>query len=111
MKPESDRDEFREPFSDLKREDERGAPPFDRVWQAAATRKSARPRAAWGLAAAALVLLALGAVAALVWLRPSPERGAKPAVTAAAPGESEELAISQWQSPTAVLLEPRDGSQ
>ena len=110
MKPESQREEFRRPFSDLRREDEGRVPPFARVWQAATGRRAApRPRAAWGLAAA-LLLVVLGAAAVVVHLWPAREQGSEPPppVALSAPGEADAavLAISQWRSPTEFLLEP-----
>lgn len=90
----SDREErnIRGFFHDLRREDERLAPPFARDWEAAAARMGSprRPRRTLrGVAAAAAVLTAAG-VSAVILRSPRPP--------------APDISITQWRSPTALLL-------
>ncbi len=79
-------------FQALRQRDERLAPSFPKVWEAAADRTRKAPRSWRGLRAAArtTAVLAVLGVAAAIFRYP------------AAPPSS--LAISYWQSPTDFLL-------
>jgi hypothetical protein len=113
MKPDGEKERLKALFCELKREDERRAPPVARVWQAAASRRSqAHPRTLWGVAAAAaaaVVLVTAGVIG--FGHRPpvSPVESPPPPIVQSpvppAPPPAE-LGISWWESPTAFLLEP-----
>jgi hypothetical protein len=111
MKPDREDETLKALYCEMRREDERRAPSFERVWQAAAARrKKAIPRAVWGIAAAAALVLLLGAAGALLfgpWGRPavSPAPPIVQTHTPALPLPTEPW-ISTWESPTAFLLEP-----
>ncbi len=81
-----------ERFRDLRLADERSAPPFARVWQAALTQRHALPRPRYLSLpiAAALMLLAVGISVAI--FRTSPTQRAKA------------TQLSQWLPPTDFLM-------
>ena len=109
---------LRASFGDLRRADERNAPPFERTWQAAAAGLSRRtpapaPRLA-RLAASVAAVAAVGVVGVVVGIlnnRPGRDRHVAerpgPAPSAEEPQDQEAtVSIVDWQSPTAGLLEP-----
>jgi len=115
MKTEGEQDRIKTLFCDLKREDERRAPPFWQVLQAAEARRSSAFRPTlWAAAAgtAAVVLVAGGAFLL------AHRHGGQPAASSASPvvqshapktPEAMALEISRWESPTAFLLKPPAG--
>jgi hypothetical protein len=115
MKPDGRQDRIKAFFCDLKREDERHAPPFWQVLQAAEARsRSAFRPTLWGVAAASAAVLLVAAGAFLL----APRSGGQPAATSAptvaqshAPQTPQPmpLEISRWESPTAFLLKPPAG--
>jgi hypothetical protein len=116
MKPDGKPERLKTLFCGLKREDERRAPAFSQVWQAATARqRKAPPRTPWAIAgAAAAVILPMAVGAVLVGYRPWERQSVSPAppivempvLQAPQPGE---LEITRWESPTAFLLEPPAG--
>lgn len=108
-----DQAQFREWFSELRREDRAAAPPFERNWQAAfkRTRGPIPPAAySWKAAAAIVLIVTLGGVAALlrsthrnpVVIADPPQRSANrtsPAMSIVG------MSIADWRSPTDFLLE------
>jgi hypothetical protein len=123
MNPDEEQ-QLRASFSDLRREDQRLAPPFERDWQAAVRLSlgTRPPRFPLARVAAAVAAVAAVGVAAALLNRPSARddlvagRPALPVATPRAPEPREsELAasIEDWESPTAALLElsPEDGSR
>lgn len=109
-------------FDDLREADARGAPSFEHSYQGAlrGAGRDAPPRFPPALrAAAAVVLLASGALAVALLRRPAQHPLGGRAVTAAAPSTSRPVttdvalgsstALSDWRSPTDFLLEPSPG--
>jgi hypothetical protein len=97
MNEDREREEIAGWFRHLRQTEERDAPPFDEVWEAARSRATeSRSRRLYYRVAAAAALLALLAVPAL-WRQ---RRRQAPEVTAA-----QIASISQWKSPTAFLIE------
>ena len=128
MNPDEAEDRLRTSFAELRRADQRLAPPFDQHWRAAVrlsrgTEGRARP-AHFPLVRVAAAVGAIAAVGvAAVLLNSRPARDAlvagrqTPAVAAPRrpePREQDAAApIEDWESPTAVLLElpPDEGSR
>ena len=99
MKSDSDENQYRQLFRELRPDDERAAPRFAATWQAAVVRaKSGRHGPAlWRLAIATAALVAVGTGVTLVFQRP----GAPSGPSAVAPSA---VLITQWESPTDFLL-------
>jgi hypothetical protein len=112
MSEETKQEQLRRLFEELKQTDEMGAPVFDRMWEAARARRAHRltqARAAWGLAAAALLAMGLWAGYRLLGTgRPGgPQHGGGPPeptrITAA-------MQLWEWDSPTEGLLAPPEAA-
>jgi hypothetical protein len=116
MNPDEEQQRLRASFGELRREDQRLAPPFERDWQAA-VRLSQRPPPhrfpLARLAAAVAAIAAVGVAAALLNSRPGRDglvagRQAPPVAAPRVPEPPEREApasIEDWESPTAALLE------
>ncbi len=123
MNADQEQSQLRASFGELRREDERRAPSFDRTWQAAVRlshreRPLAFPLVRWAAVAA---IVAMGVAIGLLsrsWNNAVAERttppitmptAAVPAVTAtptSEPGQqSPAVSIEDWESPTAALLD------
>ena len=86
--------DLREIFAGLRREDERAAPPFQRLWRAAVRRDAMAPvRTRWILATAGIA-----GIAAVVLML---SRGTPPVNV---PDEST-VSLSSWRAPTDFLLQ------
>ena len=92
-------EDIREHFLTLKREDERTAPAFDRLWQAAAARARPRaPRVPVFLLATAGTLLACGVLVGIFFDRQFSKQPTRNQTVAST------TMVFQWESPTSVLL-------
>ena len=116
MQQETDRERFRALFSELKDEDRRASPSFDRVWQEASGRHAkARPPAirGWRVAAAVVALAAGGGLAAFLvtaprrgWVSVSPtHQFSAPSATQTSTVAEPASSLTDWRSPTEFLLE------
>jgi hypothetical protein len=99
MKPDSDEDQYRQLFRELRPDDERSAPRFAATWQAAAVRATSGRHGPtlWRLASATAALVVIGTGVTLVFQRP----GAPSVPSAVTPSA---VLITQWESPTDFLL-------
>lgn len=99
MKPDSDENQYRQLFRELRPDDERSAPRFAATWQAAAVRATSGRHGptSWRLAIATAALVVVGTGVTLVCQRP----GAPSVPSAVAPSAA---LITQWESPTDFLL-------
>ena len=90
MHPNTDDNDLRALFAAMRHEDARQAPAFEPFWDEAAARTERhRRRTVWIRYAAAAVLLTGLALSAVLVLQPR-----------------EAMSITEWQSPTAGLLQP-----
>ena len=104
--------QFQEWFSELKREDQSETPSFHGAWHAALKRRQrsgSRTNYRWRVAAAVVLLALLGIIATSLrpvrhgWVgaNPSPHSTKTSIPNTSVPSAS----ITEWQSPTAFLLD------
>lgn len=111
MNTDEEQGRLRASFGEVRREDERRAPPFERDWQAAVRLSQAARPLRFPLArvaAAVAAIAALGVAAGLLNSRPGQERPVAGSQAPRAPEPREQEAapsIEDWESPTAALLE------
>ena len=99
MKPDSDENQYRQLFRELRSDDERSAPRFTATWQAAAARATSGHHGPtlWRLAIATAALVVVSTALTLVFRHP----GGPSVPSAVAPSA---VLITQWESPTDFLL-------
>ena len=97
MSDDREREEIAGWFRQLRQTEERDVPPFDEVWEVARSQATrSRSRRLYYRVGTAAALFALLAVPALWWQRHPQAPDVTPVQMAS---------ISQWQSPTAFLIE------
>jgi len=102
MNPDMDDNQLRQRFHELKQEDARRAPSFDRVWRRAAARSETAPPARSWVRLATMAAGAMLLAAVVVWLVSGRPRTSPPGVQFAA------ASLADWQSPTDFLMKASD---